>query len=188
MSYYLFDSPVGFFIAGGIVELIAIVFYFISQRGWRALTLLAGPLVVMCGIGLDYAVETDREQVVGTVDQIVKASVTPNVGAIIGTLHDDIEIGGKDLNQIIVILRKYFNKKIISSNNVKSIEIISLDDHDAVAEFTALTVFDQDGEYAMAGMTTSKWRFEFAKNVKGKFKITYMEMLSLGNSTPMKIF
>lgn len=188
MGYYLFDNPIYFFAAGGVVELAALVYYFISQKSLRALALLAGPFFVVCGLVLDYAVQTDREQIAAVVDKIVESSVKPDLGAMIGTLHNDLNVGGKDINQIVVVLRKYFHNKIISSNHVKSMEMLSLEKETAAAEFTAVTVFDQDGEYAMAGLVTSKWRFDFARNEKGKFQIVNMQMLSMGNSTPMDVF
>lgn len=187
--YHIFDNVTYIYTIAFIAELCALGFYLASQRSNKALALLIGPLIALAGYALDYAVETDREQIENTTLKIIAASVAPDTAAMLGTLDNNINVSGLNLDQVTNIILKYFrNKKPFSSNYVKSIEVTSTEPENASAEFTAITVFNPEGEFASGGMVTSKWRFNFIKNPQQRFKITNMTMLSLNNSSPVNVF
>lgn len=188
MTYYLFDNPVYFYAVAAISQIGAILFFFNSQLRAKFAVLLIGPLVLLLGLALDHSVETNKEQITALVEKIVSASVEPDLPAMLETMHPEINISGLDFDHLAAIIRRYLKTKQFSTNTIKSFKIIDDSDYGAKAEFTALTIFDSQGDYAMGGIVTSKWLFEFKKNNKDRFKIANMTMISLGESEPINVF
>ena len=182
--YYIFDDPSYGFLAAAAVEIGAFIYISVSQRRFRHLALLTGIILGIMVWGLDQAVETNREQADTLTRKVVEATVKPNSGFVVGSLHETMEIGGVDRDQMAATIRTFLRKKQFNSHTVKSLEVLKADDNKAVVEFTVLTVFDQNGDYAMGGMTTSKWQFTYARSQIGKYKITDIEMLSINNGAP----
>ena len=182
--YYIFDDPSYGFLLAAAVEIGALIYLTVSQRQYRHLSLLAGVAVAVLVWGLDQAVETNREQAEELTKKIVKATVEPDSGYIIGALHEDLQIGMFDREKFAVAIRTFFRKKQFSSNTIKSLEVLQANDKNAVVEFSAFTVFDQSGNYAMGGMATSKWKFSYQPSNNGKYKLIDIEMESMNNSEP----
>ena len=182
--YYIFDDPSYGYLLAAAVEIGAMIYITVSQRRYRKMALLAGVIVGLTVWGLDKAVETDREQAETLTKNIVKASVAPDSAYIVGMLHETMSIGGINREQMATILRSFLRKKQFSSNTIKSLDVLKADKEDAKVEFTVVTVFDQSGDYAMGGMATSKWQFDFNKSKNGRYKITDIEMISMNNEKP----
>ncbi len=182
--YYIFDDPSYGFLAAAAVEIGALIYISFSQRRLRHLALLSGVILAVVVWGLDRSVETNREQADALTRKIVEATVKPDSGFVIGALHETMEIGGISRDQMSASIRTFLRKKQFSSNSIKSLNVIKAEDDQALVEFTAFTVFDQNGDYAMAGMSTSKWQFTYNRGRNDKYKITDIEMISINNEQP----
>ena len=188
MSYYLFDNPkVGLIIALVIEVLMALSWLFARGRV-RWFALLAGPVIAGLVLLLDWAVLTNREELVATTEMVIQAAQDEQAEKIINVLSDDMTMSnGMDKVEVAAVVEKYLSGPFITSNSFAEILVRNAEDRDGVVEFAVRTIFDPKSRYAYTSYLRSEWRFEYQREGgDGPYQIRDMVMTQVGGQTPQR--
>ncbi len=186
MEYYLFDKPNYGIMAGVIIETIVFVIWVMSQRQYRHLYLLAGPVIIGLAFLMDSLVETKREQLENTTRAIVQFAQDENAQGIIDLLSDQfIFYLIYDKQKFSAELNARMDKPLVDSNIVTGLVVKEAAEKSGRVECAILTTFPAGSKYSMYGAGKTKWQFDYIRNENGRYQLSGLIMLSLNNGDPV---
>jgi hypothetical protein len=187
--YYLFDSPRLGIVIAIIAETAILLGWAFARQYVRWRHLLVGPVLAGVFVLSDMAVETKREQLESVTYQLVKAVEDEDADGVISLFSDDMALSnGMDRATAERIVRQRLNKPIVEKNNIYQLEVTIADKTRGQVEFSVKTTFDPKSDYAVAPLILSSWRFDYAGDKDGKYRLKDIANVRLNNSEPIDVF
>ena len=189
MMEFIFDSGwLG--LALGLVLLgAALVGWSIKRYEFNKLWFLPGLAVIVLLGGLDWLVETDREQLRHTTKRVVEAAEEEDAEGVLGELSANLLLdNGFGYAAAAGVIRQYLGKPLIANNMINELEITQVTETRGVVEMTVSTVIDPQSQYALARILRTNWRFTYGKDADGRFRIVNIEMITLNGGEPIDLF
>ncbi len=184
MTYYLFDNPRMALLIAASLEGILLIGWLINREKVRTCWLLAGPLAAALALGLDWLVETNREQLDRRTRLVIKAVEERQTDVVIEALHPDFLLpNGMNKDQAAKVIRVYLSKPFIDSDIIRHLEVTDSSDQAGQVMSSVFTMMDKDSPYAYVGAVTSQWRFHFGRdNRQEPYRLTSIENLGINGS------
>ncbi|MBN1436431.1 MAG: hypothetical protein JW936_05100 [Sedimentisphaerales bacterium] len=189
MKEFLFDSGwLG--LALGLVLLgAALIGWSIKRYEFNKLWFLPGLAVIVLLVGLDWLVETDREQLRHATERVVDAAEEEDAEGVLRELSDKLLLdNGLGYAEAAEVIRRYLSKPLIANNVINGLEIVEVTETSGVVELTISTVIDPESEYGLVRLLRTQWRFTFGMEVDGRFRILNMAMMNLNGEEPIDVF
>ncbi|MBN1765630.1 MAG: hypothetical protein JW860_10260 [Sedimentisphaerales bacterium] len=189
MEYYLFDTcRLGVLIAV-LVETILFFMWAFARDKVKTYWLLAGPVILGISLYLDYAVETNREQLERITREIVQAAEEEKAEVIINSLSSHFLLNsGYNKDRVAEKIRYYCSRPFIYYNHVDSLQVNSVQDASGQVEFSVTTMFDSKSNYASVPYIKTTWQFDYVRDADGRYRVQNMTMLKFGNEPGFDIF
>jgi len=189
MYYHLFDSPNAGLIIAVLLETVILLAWAFTSGRVKKVYILTGPLLAGLFLLLDYAVDTNREQLERVTRQIVQGAEDEDAAAIINLLSDNLLLdNGFRKEQASQVIAQRLSKPLIATNSIRSLEVTSAGEQSGRVEFAVLTTIDPQSNYAMIPVVGSSWLFEYVRDSDGQFRVKNMIMLKFRNGPGFDIF
>jgi len=126
MYYHLFDSPNAGLIIAVLFETVILLAWAFTSGRVKKVYILTGPLLAGLFLLLDYAVDTNREQLERVTRQIVQGAEDEDAAAIINLLSDNLLLdNGFRKEQASQAIAHRLSKPLIATNGIRSLEVTS---------------------------------------------------------------
>lgn len=150
---------------------------------------LIGPALLALAWGLDFAIETDPEQLRRITKEVVKAAQDEDAETIIARLHKDLRLdNGMNKSSVTRVIQQYCSQPQISKNILTVLEVARAEPTAGTVNFTAVTTMDPKSPYAVVSVIKSRWRFEYVREPDRPYEITNMIIIDFGDEGPFDIF
>jgi len=179
MSYYLFDNPKIGIIIALLAEVAVLLCWTFARQRMRAYYFLAGPMILIIVLLLDYFVETDREQLEIHTKTIIKAVEEEDAEAIINLISDKF-LFRNYLSKLpaSIIIRERLSTPQVQNNIIRKFAVTSVIQDTGKVEFTVVTFFDPKSSYPVTMVRTS-WRFDYIRDQDDVYRLQNISMLTL---------
>ncbi len=175
----IFEQPWLFVAIGVGVGLLIGAFRSVYPDKAKPWTWLVPLLLLGVGFGLDYRVTTDREEVIMTLQQIVRLAEEQDVRAIDPLVSPEYSDSyHRNKARLMEHMRSRFSKPVLDQITTLSLHVNSIEDGTAAAGLTATVVFDPQSAVAqVAGKTLiARVEFELRRQTDGQWLLDAMEL------------
>jgi len=186
VGHHIFDNPFTLLVSAGILEAIILVSWLLARDRVTSWSLLAGPLLAGLVLFLDWAVDTNREQLERITRDVVQAVEDRHDDSIIDALDVNFQAGNSiDKTAAADVIKHYLAKPFIDNNLVRNLQVKRDDDMGGEVIFTVISFMDAKSPYYFIPTVTTQWQFDYARqNTKDSFKIIEMHHLKVGGEKP----
>ena len=190
MRYYLFENPTVGIILALVVEFIMLLVWGFARQRCKKRNLLIGPILVVVLLLVDFLFETSSEAMERVTREVVRAVEEENPQAVLDRISEDfIHSNAIDKEQAGGIIRQRLRGPLIRKNNIRELQIVSVEEGRGQVNFRVTTLWDENSKYiAYAPGIRSRWKLEFIRDSDGQWRVVDIVNLGINNARPVDVF